>query len=70
LAVDSRAVWAATTNGAVKLDRQTNQWYLYNSFDGLLDNYVQSLVLERDYVWFGTAEGLTRFHWYVPGRVE
>jgi len=70
LAVDSRAVWAATTNGAVRLDRQTNQWYLYNSFDGLLDNYVQTLVLEGDYIWFGTAEGLTRFHWYVPGRVE
>jgi len=70
IAVHPYAVWAATTGGAAKLDRSTNLWHLYTEFDGILNNYVETVVLEKDYVWFGTPEGLTRFHWYVPGRVE
>lgn len=70
LAIHPSAIWAATTNGAIKLDRSTNQWRLYNEFDGLLDNYIQTLALDGDYIWFGTKEGLTRFLWNVPGRVE
>ena len=70
IAVHPLAIWGATTNGAIKLDRSTNLWHLYTEFDGLLDNYVQCLVQEEDYVWFGTPEGLTRFYWNVPGRVE
>jgi len=34
--------------------------------DGLLDNLVQDLVLDGDYIWFGTPEGVTRFFWNNP----
>jgi ligand-binding sensor domain-containing protein len=70
IAVHPPALWAATTNGAAKLDRNTNIWRHYTEFDGLLDNYVETLVLEKDYIWLGTPEGLTRFRWNVPGRIE
>jgi hypothetical protein len=42
----------------------------FTTDDGLVSNYVYALELDGDYVWVGTDEGLTRFLWNNPERVD
>jgi ligand-binding sensor domain-containing protein len=70
LAVDCSSLWLGTDSGLVKLDRATGIWYMYNrTQDRLLDNRVQCLALEGDYIWIGSPSGLTRFFWNDPYRL-
>jgi hypothetical protein len=66
LACDSENVWVATKSGVWKLNRETDIWIKYTTDDGLLDNNVQDMVLDGDYIWFGTPQGATRFFWNDP----
>lgn len=61
-----RYVWVATENGVWRLDKKRQLWTEYTTEDGLLDNSVQDMVLDGDYIWFGTPEGITRFFWNNP----
>ncbi len=70
LVCDKTNVWAATKNGVWKLNRTTDIWIKYTTDDGLLDNNVQDMVLDGDYIWFGTPQGVTRFFWNDPGIRE
>jgi len=70
LVCDDRNIWAATFSGVWRMDRKTKVWWLYTKEDGLLDDNVQDLVLEGDYIWFGTPEGATRFFWNNPKRID
>ncbi len=65
-----QAVWVATNNGVLKYDRFGNRWRRYTVVDGLSDNLVYALYQEGDYMWFGTANGLTRFYWNAPYRTD
>jgi len=64
------AVWVATENGVLKFDRQSERWVHFNLEDGLPDRRVYSLYPDGDYIWFGTAVGLTRFYWNSPYRID
>ncbi|MGB8658493.1 MAG: hypothetical protein WCE90_12035 [Candidatus Zixiibacteriota bacterium] len=66
LACDKKNIWVATKSGVWKLDRATDIWIKYTTDDGLLDNNVQDLILDGDYIWFGTPQGATRFFWNDP----
>jgi len=66
LACDMKNVWVATKDGVWKLNRATDIWIKYTTYDGLLDNNVQDLVLDGDHIWFGTPQGATRFFWNNP----
>jgi sugar lactone lactonase YvrE len=66
IACDRKHVWAATQDGVWKLNRMTDIWVRYTTDDGLLDNQVQDLALDGDYIWFGTPQGATRFFWNNP----
>jgi len=66
LVCDKRNVWVATKSGVWKLNRATDIWIKYTTDDGLLDNNVQDMVLDGDYIWFGTPQGATRFFWNDP----
>lgn len=66
IACDRKHVWAATQDGVWKLNRATDIWVRYSTDDGLLDNQVQYLALDGDYIWFGTPQGATRFFWNNP----
>ncbi len=70
LVCDKMNVWVATKNGVWKLNRATDIWIKYTTDDGLLDNNVQDMVLDGDYIWFGTPQGATRFFWNDPGLRE
>ena len=65
-----QAVWLGTRYGAVKFDRKRETWRIYTSQDGLLDETVQAILSEGNHIWFGTPEGVTRFFWNDPGRVD
>ena len=64
----SQAIWVATNEGALKYDRKMQRWVQFTYEDGLADDRVYSLLLEGDYIYFGTANGLTKFYWNSPFR--
>ncbi len=66
LVCDKRYVWVATQNGVLRLDKKLKLWTKYTTEDGLLDDFVQDVVLDGDYIWFGTPQGVTRFFWNNP----
>ena len=70
LVASKQAVWAASDEGVMKFDRKSRAWRTFTTEDGLLDNRVRSILLDGDYVWFGTARGLTQFFWNDPRRVD
>jgi ligand-binding sensor domain-containing protein len=68
--VDEFSAWVATDNGVLKFDKARNRWVHFTTEDGLLSNYVNCIMLDGDYVWFGTPEGVTRFYWNAPYRID
>ena len=60
---DTSNVWVGTELGAFRLDLGTDLQTRYTRLDGLLSNRVQALLLRGEMIWFGTAEGLTRYRW-------
>ena len=64
------AVWAGTDHGVLKYIKEEDRWKLFTTEDGLLDNEVRWILLDGDYVWFGTGRGLTQFYWNAPYRTD
>ena len=70
MAINDRSVWIATDEGVLKYDRKRDTWRRFTEEDGLSNNTVQTILLDGDYVWFGTPEGATRFYWNHPSRID
>ena len=70
IAANRKAVFVGTNQGLFKYDLARRYWIRYSRLDGLLDNRVQRLLLEGDYLWIGSPAGLTRFYWNSPYRVD
>ena len=65
VAADSARAWVATDVGVFRLDIARGLWKRYTRTDGLVHNQVQAVLLDGEYVWFGTAGGISRFQWNV-----
>ncbi|MBN1481862.1 hypothetical protein EH223_05925 [candidate division KSB1 bacterium] len=63
-----QAVWVATNDGVFKFNRRMQRWTQFTREDGLADDRVYAIQLDNDYIYFGTARGLTRFYWNSPFR--
>jgi ligand-binding sensor domain-containing protein len=63
-------VWAATASGLLRLVPATHERRVFTTDDGLLDLFVQRIVVDGDYLWLGTAKGANRFRWKNPFRVD
>jgi len=63
MAADSAHVWLGTDNGAFLLDISRHIWTRYTPINGLIHPRVQAVLRDGEYIWFGTAEGLSRYHW-------
>ena len=63
MAADSAHVWLGTDNGAFLLDVSRHHWRQYTPIHGLIHPRVQAVLRDGEYIWFGTAEGLGRYHW-------
>ncbi|MFH1892783.1 MAG: hypothetical protein ABIK83_08915 [Candidatus Zixiibacteriota bacterium] len=70
IALAGDILWIGTDNGVFKYDRVRKTWKDYATYDGLIDNYVNDMVLENDHIWFATPRGATRFYWNNPLRVR
>jgi ligand-binding sensor domain-containing protein len=63
LAADARHVWVSSDRGAFHFDISNHTWTRYHTGEGLIHPRVQAVLSGSGDVWFGTAEGLSRFHW-------
>ena len=69
LAGDS-LVWVGTDGGLYKFDRKLNRWYSYMTEDGMPSDTIRTIYQEGDYLWLGTTDGLCRFYWNDPYRLD
>jgi ligand-binding sensor domain-containing protein len=67
---DSENIWVSTDIGVWKMDRKTKDWRNFTKVDGLLDDQVQCMLLDGDYIWLGTPKGATKFFWNNPLRID
>ncbi|MDH4222525.1 MAG: hypothetical protein OEV55_03180 [candidate division Zixibacteria bacterium] len=67
---DDENIWVGTILGVWRLDRKRGLWKGYFKEDGLLENNIQDLLLDGDYIFFSTQRGITRFYWNSPYRIE
>jgi len=63
-------VWFATNRGLMKFDREMNNWRLFTTRDGLIDNNVYHIDVENDNLWLSTEKGFTIFNFNKPGRLD
>jgi len=62
LAVEGDYVWAATTGGVVRWNRNDGSYVKYTTADGLADNRVEAIVIDGEgHKWFGTSGGVCQF---------
>jgi ligand-binding sensor domain-containing protein len=66
----NEAVWFATSKGLMKYDREMNDWRLFTTADGLIDNNVYHIDIENDNLWLSTEKGFTIFNYNKPGRLD
>lgn len=63
MAATEKHVWVSTNQGAFLLDISRRLFTRYHTTDGLMHPRVQAILTHQEDVWFGTAEGLSRFRW-------
>jgi len=70
IAADSTYIAAATIDGLMLINRESGKMRRFTERDGLLSIKINTLIPEEDYLWIGSEEGLTRFRWHNPSRVD
>jgi len=70
VAADERYIVAVGDDGLIVLDRETSKRTVFTESDGLLSIRINSLLMDGDYLWIGSDEGLTRFYLANPERVD
>ncbi|MDA0748580.1 MAG: hypothetical protein O2954_18840, partial [bacterium] len=63
IAADTSRVWLGTDLGAFRFDIGPKLWTQYTRSDGLTYERVQAVLLDGHFVWFGTEQGASRYHW-------
>ncbi|MDP6775527.1 MAG: hypothetical protein QGI83_02045, partial [Candidatus Latescibacteria bacterium] len=55
VAADTSRVWVTTDQGVFRLRLSSGLWQRYIQYDGLLADRVNAVLLDGDFVWFGTS---------------
>jgi ligand-binding sensor domain-containing protein len=63
-------LWAATPSGLFRFVPATMERRLFTQEDGLIDIFVETIVVDGDYLWLGTLRGANRFRWNNPLRID
>ncbi|MBE7411035.1 MAG: hypothetical protein L6Q54_11090 [Leptospiraceae bacterium] len=59
---DNDDIWIGTfISGLVRYTRSSGKFVVFTTEDGLLSNEVRDILIDGDYVWVSTLEGVTRF---------
>lgn len=61
-------VWVGTDGGLFRFEPEREAWEHYTRRDGLVDDRVQVLRVDRGDLWIGTAGGLSRYYYSRPGK--
>lgn len=70
VAVGDRYIAASVGDGVVLYEKSTGRMRRFTEMDGLLSVNINVMVGEGDLLWIGSEEGLTRFKWVNPDRVD
>jgi len=72
LAINDKIVTAASDNGftLIHYSEKHHITRRFTTLDGLPSNNIYDLLIDGDYVWVASVEGLTRFWWNNPSRVD
>jgi len=70
IAATDEVVFVATTEGVWKFDPKRNYWKQFTRLDGLISDLVNWIHIDGDYVWFATNDGMCRFYWNSPMRID
>jgi ligand-binding sensor domain-containing protein len=70
VAANARYIAAAMSDGLILYERPTGKMRRFNQQDGLLSINITVLLADGDMLWVGSDEGLTRFKWVNPERVD
>jgi ligand-binding sensor domain-containing protein len=70
IAADSQYVWAATDAGLWMYRLADGYERLFTTADGMISSNVRSLEMIGDYIWMATPNGVIRFYWNRPGRIN
>ncbi len=69
-AAGDKYIAAALGDGLLLIDRATGKRRKFTEEDGLLSIKINAIVPDGNYLWLGSEEGLTRFKWINPDRVD
>jgi hypothetical protein len=61
---------AAVEQGLMLIERETGKKRVFTEWDGLLSLNISTMVPDGEYLWLGSDQGLTRFQWINPDRVD
>lgn len=70
IAVTDSIIWASTQSGLIRLNPFTLETRVFDTSDGLLDIFVEDIVVDGDYLWLATYRGVNRFRWNNPLRID
>ncbi len=69
-AANENYIAAAVEDGLILVERKSGKRREFTEEDGLLSVNINTIVPDGDYLWLGSDEGLTRFKWVNPERVD
>ncbi len=69
-AINDKYIAAVMEDGLMLLERKTGKKRVFDERDGLLSINISTIIPEGDYLWLGSDQGLTRFRWVNPDRVD
>lgn len=63
IALSGEYLWLGTSGGAILVRLSDFYFERYTTMDGLAGNSIYKIVVDGDWVWFATDQGLTKYHW-------
>lgn len=63
LSAAGERAWIGTQTGVLRVNTRSGRLTTLDTIDGLLDDTVHVVRLDGPYVWIGTRQGLSRYHW-------
>jgi hypothetical protein len=58
--IDGHTVWFGTQNGLTRYDRKKDIWRTITVVDNLVDNHVNDILTDDQFIWVATAGGVSR----------
>ncbi|MCK5124728.1 MAG: hypothetical protein KAR42_00585 [candidate division Zixibacteria bacterium] len=69
-AANDKIYAVAVSDGLMLINKENGKRNLLTEDDGLLSLKISTLVSDGKYLWIGSDEGLTRFDWSHPDRID